>query len=167
MNNDPRFIEIENEIDKMDINELLYVRMAPQIYINKKFEKELKGSENFIKEIELNNNSIKRNEQVINNQKALIVNECNKLKMEIEQSKDRINKLILQKSQLNKQPTKATFINELDNEIKKSFKSPDVYFREFLSKKISQSEFLENLRKCGMGKNYYYYKVLSDKLKEM
>ena len=87
--------------------------------------------------------------------------------MEIEQSKDRINKLILQKSQLNKQPTKATFINELDNEIKKSFKSPDVYFREFLSKKISQSEFLENLRKCGMGKNYYYYKVLSDKLKEM
>ena len=49
MNNDPRFIEIENEIDKMDINELLYVRMAPQIYINKKFEKELKGSENFIK----------------------------------------------------------------------------------------------------------------------
>ena len=167
MNNDPRFIEIENEIDKMDINELLYVRMAPQIYINKKFEKELKGSENFIKEIELNNNSIKRNEQVINNQKALIVNECNKLKMEIEQSKDRINKLILQKNQLNKQPTKATFINELDNEIKKSFKSPDVYFREFLSKKISQSEFLENLRKCGMGKNYYYYKVLSDKLKEM
>ena len=166
MNNDPRFIEIENEIDKMDINELLYVRMAPQIYINKKFEKELKGSENFIKEIELNNNSIKRNEQVINNQKALIVNECNKLKMEIEQSKDRINKLILQKNQLNKQPTKATFINELDNEIKKSFKSPDVYFREFLSKKISQSEFLENLRKCGMGKNYYY-KVLSDKLKEM
>ena len=167
MNDNPKFIEIENEIDKMDINELLYVRMAPQTYINKKFEKELKESENYIKEIELNNNSIKRNEQVVNNQKALIVNECNKLKMEIEQSKDRINKLILQKSQLNKQPTKANFINELDNEIKKSFKSPDVYFREFLSKKISQSEFLENLRKCGMGKNYYYYKVLSDKLKEM
>ena len=167
MNDNPKFIEIENEIDKMDINELLYVRMAPQTYINKKFEKELKESENYIKEIELNNNSIKRNEQVVNNQKALIVNECNKLKMEIEQSKDRINKLILQKSQLNKQPTKANFINKLDNEIKKSFKSPDVYFREFLSKKISQSEFLENLRKCGMGKNYYYYKVLSDKLKEM
>ena len=167
MNDDPRFIEIEKEIDKMDLNELLYVRMAPQIYINKKYEKELKDSENLIKDIEINNNSIKRNEQVINNQKALIVNECNKLKMEIEQSKDRINKLILQKNQLNKQPTKATFINELDNEIKKSFKSPDVYFREFLSKKISQSEFLENLRKCGMGKNYYYYKVLSDKLKEM
>ena len=166
-NDDPRFIEIENEIDKMDLNELLYVRMAPQLYINKKLEKELKGSEDLIKEIEINNNNIKKNEQVANNQKALIVDECNKLKMEIEQSKDRINKLILQKNQLNKQPTKAIFINELDNEIKKSFKSPDAFFREFLSKKISQSEFIDNLKKCGTGKNYYYYKVLSDKLKEM
>ena len=151
----------------MDLNELLYVRMAPQLYINKKLEKELKGSEDLIKEIEINNNNIKKNEQVANNQKALIVDECNKLKMEIEQSKDRINKLILQKNQLNKQPTKAIFINELDNEIKKSFKSPDAFFREFLSKKISQSEFIDNLKKCGTGKNYYYYKVLSDKLKEM
>ena len=167
MNDDPRFIEIEKEIDKMDLNELLYVRMAPQIYINKKYEKELKDSENLIKDIEINNNSIKRNEQVINNQKALIVNECNKLKMEIEQSKDRINKLMLQKSQLNKQPTKADFINELDNEIKKSFKAPDLFFREFLNKKIDQSQLIENLKKCGTGKNYYYYKILSDKLKEM
>ena len=167
MNDDPKFHEIEKEIDKMDMDELLYVRMAPQNYINKKFENELKSAEKLIREIDTNKNSAKRNEEIINNQKATILNECNKLKMEIEQSKDRINKLILQKNQLNKPPNKNDFIIELDNEIKNNFKSPDAYFREFLYKKMPQNEFVEKLKECGTGKNYYYYKVLSDKLKEM
>ena len=159
--------EIENEIDKMSFEELLYVRMAPQAYIMKKYEKELSGCNNLITEIKRNNDEIKKNEDAINNQKAQILSECNKLKMEIEQSKDRINKLMLQKNKINKIPTKAEFINALDNDIKTNFKTPDNYFREFLSKKITQSEFTEKLKQCGTGKNYYYYKILSDKLKEM
>ena len=162
-----KFAELEKDIDKMSLEELLLVSMAPQNFINKKFENEIKESSQLIKEIESSSNDIKKNEEIINNQKALIMNECNKLKFEIEQSKDRINKLLIQKSQLCVQPKKEEFIAQLDNEIKKSFKTPENYFREFLSKKISQNEFIENLKKCGTGKNYYYYKILSDKLKEM
>ena len=165
--NDPKFAEMEKEIDQMSLEELLYVRMAPQTFINKKFENEIKESNRLIEEAISNSQNIKKNEEVIRNQKALIVDECNKLKMEIEQSKDRINKLINQKAQLNKQPDKNEFIKSLDNEIKNNFKTPDNYFRDFLSKKISQKEFGETMKKLGTGKNYYYYKILSDKLKEM
>ena len=40
--NDPKFAEMEKEIDQMNLEELLYVRMAPQTFINKKFENEIK-----------------------------------------------------------------------------------------------------------------------------
>ena len=39
--------------------------------------------------------------------------------------------------------------------------------KNFYIKKMPQNEFVEKLKECGTGKNYYYYKVLSDKLKEM
>ena len=165
--NDPKLAEMEREIDNMSLEDLLYVRMAPQIYINKKFEKEINDSNRLIQEIEANSQTLKANEDKINSQKAQIKDECTRLKMEIEQSKDRINKLLLQKRQLNKQPTKEEFIRELDNEIKNKFTTPDSLFRDFLSKKISQKEFGDKLKQLGTGKNYYYYKILSDKLKEM
>ena len=167
MSSDPKLEEINKEIDKMSLEELLYLRMSPQTYINKKFEKEIAESEKLINEIEKNNQNAKRNEEEINSQNAQILNECNQLKMEIEQTKDRINKLMLQKNQINKQPTKNEFISMLDQEIKNNFKTPDFYFREFSSKKISQNEFEDAMKNLGTGKNYYYYKILLDKLKEM
>ena len=140
MNADPKLAEMEREIDNMSLEELLYVRMAPQIYINKKFENEINDSNRLIQEIEANSQTLKSNEDKINSQKAQIKDECNRLKMEIEQTKDRINNLLLKKRQLNKQPTKEEFIRELDNEIKNKFTTPDSLFRDFLSKKISQKE---------------------------
>ena len=165
--NDPKLAEMEREIDNMSLEELLYVRMAPQIYINKKFEKEINDSNRLIQEIEANSQILKANEDKINSQKNQIKEECTRLKIDIEQTKDRINKLLLQKRQLNKQPTKEEFIRELDNEIKNKFTTPDSLFRDFLSKKISQNELGDKLKELGTGKNYYYYKILSDKLKEM
>ena len=167
MNPDPKLAEMEKEIDNMSLEELLYVRMAPQIYINKKFENEINDSNRLIQEIEANSQTLKSNEDKINSQKAQIKDECNRLKMEIEQTKDRINNLLLQKRQLNKQPTKEEFIRELDNEIRSKFITPDNLFRDFLAKKISQEDFGKKLKELGKGKNYYYYKILSDKLKEM
>ena len=167
MNSDEKLNEINQEIDQMSLEELLYLRMSPQTYISKKFEKEIKDSENLINEIEQNNQNAKKNEEEINAQNNSILNECNKLKMEIEQTKDRINKLRIQKNQINKQPTKNEFIVSLEREIKNNFKTPDSYFREFCSKKISQSEFEDAMKNLATGKNYYYYKILLDKLKEM
>ena len=141
MSSDPKLDEINREIDKMSLEELLYLRMSPQTYINKKFENEIKESERLIKEIEKNDQNAKKNEDEINHQNASILNECNQLKMEIEQSKDRINKLIIQKNQINKQPTRNEFIGMLEKEIKNNFKTPDYFFREFSSKKISQNDF--------------------------
>ena len=167
MNSDPKLEEINREIDKMSLEELLYVRMSPQTYISKKFETEIKDSENLITEIETNNQNAKQNEEEINAQNAAILNECNQLKFEIEQTKDRINKLMIQKNQINKQPTKNEFIASLEREIKSNFKTPDSYFREFCSKKISQNEFEDAMKNLATGKNYYYYKIILDKLKEM
>ena len=167
MNSDPKLDEINREIDRMSLEELLYLRMSPQTYISKKFEREIKESENLITEIETNNQNAKQNEEEINAQNAAILNECNQLKFEIEQTKDRINKLMIQKNQINKQPTKNEFIASLEKEIKNNFKTPDSYFREFCSKKISQNEFEDAMKNLGTGKNYYYYKILLDKLKEM
>ena len=129
MNSDPKLEEINKEIENMSLEELLYLRMSPQTYINKKFEKEIFESEQLINEIEKNNQNAKKNEDEINAQNAAIMNECNQLKMEIEQTKDRINKLIIQKNQVNKQPTKNEFITMLEKEIKNNFKTPDFYFR--------------------------------------
>ena len=162
-----KFQEIEKEVDKMTLEELLFVRMAPQTYLNKKYENEIKISNQLVGEIETANIDIKRNEDEINRQKAMIYNECKKLKTEIEQCQGRINNLINQKNQLLQKPEKEAFINELDGEIKKNFKTPDNCFREFLTKKISQSEFFDYMKKSGTGKDYYYYKILSDKLKEI
>ena len=167
MNSDPKLDEINRDIDKMSLEELLYLRMSPQTYLNKKFESEIKESEQLINEIEKNSQNARRNEDEINSQNAAIMNECNQLKMEIEQTKDRINKLIIQKNQINKQPTKNEFITMLDKEIKAKFKTPDSYFRDFSAKKISRDEFEDAMKNLGTGKNYYYYKILLDKLKEM
>ena len=167
MNSDPKLEEINREIDRMSLEELLYLRMSPQTYISKKFETEIKDSENLITEIETNNQNAKQNEEEINAQNAAILNECNQLKFEIEQTKDRINKLMIQKNQINKQPTKNEFIVSLEREIKSNFKTPDSYFREFCSKKISQNEFEDAMKNLATGKNYYYYKIILDKLKEM
>ena len=100
MNSDPKLDEINREIDRMSLEELLYLRMSPQTYISKKFETEIKDSENLITEIETNNQNAKQNEEEINAQNAAILNECNQLKFEIEQTKDRINKLMIQKNQI-------------------------------------------------------------------
>ena len=167
MNSDPKLEEINREIDRMSLEELLYLRMSPQTYISKKFETEIKDSENLITEIETNNQNAKQNEEEINAQNAAILNECNQLKFEIEQTKDRINKLMIQKNQINKQPTKNEFIASLEKELRSNFKTPDSYFREFCSKKISQNEFEDAMKNLATGKNYYYYKILLDKLKEM
>ena len=167
MNSDPKLDEINREIDNMSLEELLYLRMSPQTYINKKFEREIKESEQLINEIERNSQNARRNEEEINVQNNAILNECNRLKMEIEQTKDRINKLMIQKNQINKQPTRSEFINMLDKEIKNNFKTPDHYFREFSAKKISQNEFEDAMKNLATGKNYYYYKILLDKIKEM
>ena len=167
MNSDPKLDEINREIDRMSLEELLYLRMSPQTYISKKFETEIKDSENLITEIETNNQNAKQNEEEINAQNAAILNECNQLKFEIEQTKDRINKLMIQKNQINKQPTKNEFIASLEREIKSNFKTPDSYCREFCSKKISQNEFEDAMKNLATGKNYYYYKIILDKLKEM
>ena len=77
MNQDPKLDEINKEIEKMSLEELLYLRMSPQTYINKKFEKEILESERLINEIEKNNQNAKRNEEEINAENASILNECN------------------------------------------------------------------------------------------
>ena len=63
MNQEPKLEEINKEIDKMSLEELLYLRMSPQTYINKKLEKEILESEKLISEIEKNNQNAKRKEK--------------------------------------------------------------------------------------------------------
>ena len=64
MNSDPKLDEINREIDRMSLEELLYLRMSPQTYISKKFETEIKDSENLITEIETNNQNAKQSYRI-------------------------------------------------------------------------------------------------------
>ena len=74
MNSDPKLDEINREIDNMSLEELLYLRMSPQTYINKKFEREIKESEQLINEIERTSQNARRNEDEINAQNNAILN---------------------------------------------------------------------------------------------
>ncbi len=167
MNGDQIYAEMEKEIDKMSLEELLYVRMAPQNFINKKFQNKIDESNELIKEIESNYKNVRNNEEEVKKQNAILLKESDELKKEIEQTKNRINELILKKKSLSRQPTKDEFIKQLDIEIKKNFSTPDSIFKDFLAKNITENDLLEKLKELGTGKNYYYYKILSDKLKEI
>ena len=164
---DKQFAEFEKEIDNMTEEEMLYVRLSPQDYLVKKYANQINHSKQLIQDIENNNVDVKKNEDEIKKQNVGLLNECNRLKLEIEQSKQRINKLMLEKQEINKRPNKNEFISSLDKEIKNKFKTPDQCFKEFLGNKMTLDEFAEKMKTMGTDKNYYYYKVLSDKLKEM
>ena len=164
---DKKFEEFEKEIDKMSEEEMLYVRLTPHEYLIKKFGTQINHSKELIQDIDNNIGNIKANEEEANKQNTNLLNECNKLKLEIEQTKQRINKLLLEKQGYNKRPNKKEFITDLDLEIKSKFKTPDNCFKDFLSNKMTIDQFGEKMKEMGQWKNYYYYKVLSDKLKEM
>ena len=164
---DKLYEEMENEVDNMTEEEMLYVRMSPQDFIMKKFNNQINHSKQLIEDIESNSEVVKKNENEIKQQNLNFLNECNRIKLEIEQTKQRINKLMLEKQDFNKRPEKNEFISSLDNELKTKFKTPDNCFRDFLANKMSLDEFTDKMKEMGTGKNYYYYKVLSEKLKEM
>lgn len=164
---DPKLQQIENEIDKMSIEDLLFVQLNPQSYISEKFKPEINNCNRLIQEIQSNTEILKQKEMQSNLKKQQELETFGKLKTEIEQTKDRINKLLLEKQQYNVTPSKKEFIQNMEGEMKKKFRTPDMYFKDLISGKINIEEFGTKFKELGTDKNYYYYKVLVDKIKEM
>ena len=167
MSSEIKFQQILSDVDKMNLADLLFIQSSPQTFLNEKFKTEINGSKNLINEIYDNEQKIMQLEGSINNKNQQLQNEFLNLKMEIEKTKDNINKLILEKSKYNKQMTKKEFISALDKEIKTKFETPDAHFKKFLENKISLQELQKKLESIANGKDYYYYKILSDKLHEI
>ena len=167
MSGDSKLQQILADVDKMGLTDLLFIQSSPQTFLNEEFKTEINGSKNLINEIYNNEQRIKQLEFANNSQNQQFQNEFLNTKTEIEKTKDNINKLLLEKNKYNKQISQKEFLSMLDKEIKIKFKKPESHFKDFLDNKISLCDLQKNLESLANGKNYYYYKIISDKLHEI
>ena len=148
--------EIENEINKMSLEELQYLELNPNHYIYSKLNSQIEN----IKKLEIDVNSM-RDEFASMKYQKLDVDD--KLKEQYENNYKYVNNLLEERRKLDYKLTKNEFINLFNIELKK-FNNPDGLFNQMKDGKINYDEFKKQFSKLGNGKNYYFYKLISDKI---
>ena len=148
--------EIEDEINKMSLDELLYLELNPNQFIYSKLSSQIEN----IKKLEKEVNSMKDEFSLMKFQKLDV---DDKLKEQYENSYKKINKLLEEKNKLEYKLTKKEFINQFSSELKK-FNNPDECLYKWKGGKINYNEFKKQFSELGKGKNYYYYKLIYDKI---
>ena len=148
--------EIENEINKMSLEELQYLELNPNHYIYSKLNSQIEN----IKKLEIDVNSM-RDEFASMKYQKLDVDD--KLKEQYENNYKYVNNLLEERRKLDYKLTKNEFINLLNIELKK-FNNPDGLFNQMKDGKINYDEFKKQFSELGNGKNYYFYKLISDKI---
>ena len=149
--------EIEEEIDKMSMDELLYLELNPNQYIYSKLKSQIENIKTLEKEV----NSMKDEFSLMKFQK---LNVDDKLKEQYEKNYKTVNKLFDEKNKLENKLTKNEFINKFNDELK-NFNNPDECLNKWKDGKINYNEFKKQFSELGKGKNYYYYKLIYDKIK--
>ena len=148
--------EIENEIDNMTFEELLYLQMNPNLFIYNKLKPQIEN----LKQIW---NELKFMEEDLNSIKNKKLEDNNELKQQFINYNNIINRLIQEKNNLESKESKSEFINLLDKEIK-NFDSPVECFNRFKDGKSNYDEFQKEFSELGKGKRYFYYKLMRDKI---
>ena len=149
-------MEIENEINKMSLEELLYLELNPNQYI---YNKLLPQIEN-IKKLE---NQLKTMKDEFNLLKFHKSDNDNRLKELYTKNYSDITILLEKRKKLESKIPKNEFIKLLNAEIK-NFDNPEACYNSFKEGIIDYDEFKKRFSKLGIGKNYYYYKLLYDKI---
>ena len=147
--------EIQDEIDKMSLDELLYLELNPNQFIYSKLSSQIEN----IKKLEKEVNSMKDEFSLMKFQKLDV---DDKLKEQYENNNKTINKLLEEKNKLEYKLTKKEFIDQFRAELKKNH--PDEYLNKWKDGKINYNEFKKQFSELGKGKNYYYYKLIYDKI---
>ena len=147
--------EIQDEIDKMSLDELLYLELNPNQFIYSKLSSQIEN----IKKLEKEVNSMKDEFSLMKFQKLDV---DDKLKEQYENNYKTINKLLEEKNKLEYKLTKKEFIDQFRAELKKNH--PDEYLNKWKDGKINYNEFKKQFSELGKGKNYYYYKLIYDKI---
>ena len=146
--------EIEYEINKMSLEELIYLELNSSMYIYKKLSPK-------IEQLKKLGNEINSMEEEFNLLKFQKNDFDNNLKEQIENNSTLINNLLEEKKILDSKVSKNEFIKLLNDELKK-FDNPESCFNRFKDGIIDYNEFKRQYLKLGKDKNYYYYKLISD-----
>ena len=85
------------------------------------------------------------------------------IKEQIDSLNVNINKLIEERDKLQYKVTKNEFLQLLDTELK-NFENPEKCFTKLREGKINPEEFEKQFSLLGKGKNYYYYKLIYDRI---
>ena len=153
--------EIKNEINKMSLEELLYLQLNPNYYIFNKMKPQ-------IEQIKQQNNQVqskqKKLDDIYHKQANEDMNDTNILKSHIEQINTNIKKLIMKRGNIKNNIPKDEFLNLLNDELKK-MDNPDACFARLKDKKIDAKQFQKEFAELGKQKKYYYYKLIYDRIK--
>ena len=153
--------EIKNEINKMSIEELIYLNLNPSYFVYNKLKPQ-------IEEIQAKHKTIQLKQQKLQNIKENKANEDMKqtiiLKEQIENLDLQINQLIKERDNLNYKIPKNEFLPLFENELKQ-IKNPENCFLRLKNGIIDSDQFEKEFSELGKGKNYYYYKLIYDRIK--
>ena len=153
--------EIINEINKMTIEELIYLNYNPNYFIYNKLKPQIEEIQNKNKQIQLKQEKLQNMKEKIENEN---ISETIKLKEQIETLNYKIDKLIKERDNLNYKIPKNEFLYLLENELKK-YDNPESCFAKLKQRIIDSDEFERQFTNFGKGKNYYYYKLIYDRIK--
>ncbi len=144
--------DLDEELNKMSFDELIYLYFNPHSFIYNK----LKPLMEQLKE---------KNRNIQSMYEDLEKNKNSEVKIELKNSLIfNIKQLLYEKKQFqsqSKEEVRALLINELDK-----YDTPENCFKRFKDKKINFEQFEEQFKRLGKDKNYYYYKLIYDKLKD-
>ena len=153
--------EIEKEINRMSLEELLYLNLNPNYFVYNHLKPQIEQIKDQHQKIQKKQEQL---QNMVNNAKNEDLKETHILKEQIEKLYMRINKLLAEKENLNYKIPKNEFLLLLDNELK-LLNNPDICFSKLKEGKIDLQEFEKQFAQLGKGENYYYYKLIYERIK--
>ena len=144
--------DIDEEINKMSFDELIYLYLNPHSFVYNKLKpliEHLKEKKNNIQSKYENLEKEKNSEVNMELRDSLVYN---------------IKQLLNEKKKLqskSKEEVRALLKNELGK-----YDNPENCFKRLKDKKINVKQFEEQFTKLGKDKNYYYYKLMYEKIKD-
>ena len=144
--------DIDEEINKMSFDELIYLYLNPHSFIYSKLKP-------IIEHLKEKNNNIQSKYENLEKDKNSEIN------MELKDSLIFNIKQKLNEKKKLQSKTKEEVRVLLKNELEK-YDNPENCFKRLKDKKIDFKQFEEQFTKLGKDKNYYYYKLMYENIKD-
>ena len=153
--------EIEKEINSMSLEELLYLDLNPNYFVYNHLKPQIEQIKDRQKQIQMKQEELQNRTNYLAREE---LKETHMLREQIEKLYFHIDKLLAERENLNYKIPKDEFLNLLDNELKE-INNPDICFSKLKEKKINFQEFEKQFAQLGKNQNYYYYKLIYERIK--